>query len=103
MLNLSVPRKPIVCAACQIGKIKASPHPRVLERSAKAFELVHADLIPLDGLSFGGAKHMLLIVDDYTRYAWSFFCSKKNAATVSPILRDFIRKVLTQYNVVIKR
>jgi hypothetical protein len=83
--------------------MKAYSHPWVVERSARAFDLVHADLIPLDSLSFGGARHMLLIMDDFTRYAWGIFCSKKDAPTVSPILRDFTQKILTQYSVVIKR
>ena len=50
--------------------MKASPHPRVLERASKPFELVHADHVPLDGISFGGSKYMLIIMDDFTRYGW---------------------------------
>jgi hypothetical protein len=37
MMNLSVPRHPPVCAAYQQGKMKASPHPRVLERASRPF------------------------------------------------------------------
>jgi hypothetical protein len=63
MMNLSVPRHP----RCLPGKMKESPHPRVLERASKPFELVRADHVPL---GFGGSKYMLIIIDDYTRYAW---------------------------------
>jgi hypothetical protein len=57
MMNLSVPRNPPVCAACQQGKLKATPHPRVPKRTSSAFDLVHADLVPLDGISFCGMIH----------------------------------------------
>jgi GAG-pre-integrase domain len=56
MMNLSVPRNPPVCAACQQGKLKATPHPRVPERTSNVFDLAHADLVPLDGVSFGGSN-----------------------------------------------
>ena len=103
MLNLSVPRILPVCAACQQGKMKASPHPRVLERASKPFELVHADHVPLDGISFGGSKYMLIIMDDFTRYVWVYFSSLKDATTVTPLIRAFIMLILTQFNIVIKR
>ena len=103
MLNLSVPRNLPVCAACQQGKMKASPHPRVLERASKPFELVHADHVPLDGISFGGSKYMLIIMDDFTRYVWVYFSYLKDAVTVAPLIRAFITLILTQFNIVIKR
>lgn len=102
-MNLSVPRHPPPCAACQQGKMKASPHPRVLERTSKPFELVHADHIPLDGITFGGSKYMLLIVEDYTRFAWAYFSTLKDAVTVAPLIRNFINHILTQFEIVIKR
>ena len=102
-MNLSVPRNPPVCAACQQGKMKASPHPRVLDRATKPFELVHADHVPLDGISFGGSKYMLIIMDDFTRYAWVYFSYLKDAVTVAPLIRAFITLILTQFNIVIKR
>jgi transposase InsO family protein len=103
MMNLSVPRNPPVCAACQQGKMKASPHPRVLERASKPFELVHADHVPLDGISFGGSKYVLIIVDDYTRYAWAYFSQSKDAATVTPLIQAFIALILTQFGIIIQR
>jgi hypothetical protein len=85
MMNLSVPRDLPICAACQQGKMKASPHPRVLERASKPFELVHADHVPLDGISFGGSKYMLIIMDDCTRYTWAYFSQRERMP--SPLLR----------------
>lgn len=103
VMNLSVPRQLPICAACQQGKSKASPHPRVFERTSKPFELVHSDLLPLDGISFGGTKYMLLFIDDYTRYGWAYFCYLKDAATIGPLTKSFINLILTQFNAVIKR
>jgi len=102
MMNLSVPRNPPVCAACQQGKLKATPHPRVPERTSNAFDLVHADLVLLDGISFGGSKYMLLFVEDSTRFGWAYFSSLKDAATIGPLTKTFILMILTQFNVIIK-
>ncbi|EED18957.1 hypothetical protein TSTA_126650 [Talaromyces stipitatus ATCC 10500] len=82
--------------------MKADSHPPVLERCSKSFNRVHADLIPLDGISLGGSKYMLLLVDDYTHYAWCYFASSKNVPAITPLLQGFINLVLTQFNAVIK-
>ncbi|EED20850.1 hypothetical protein TSTA_080830 [Talaromyces stipitatus ATCC 10500] len=68
----------------------------------KSFNRVHADLIPLDGISLGGSKYMLLLVDDYTCYAWCYFASSKNVPAITPLLQGFINLVLTQFNAIIK-
>ncbi|EED14736.1 hypothetical protein TSTA_042110 [Talaromyces stipitatus ATCC 10500] len=78
--------------------MKADSHPPVLERCSKSFDRVHADLIPLDGISLGGSKYMLLLVDDYTRYVWYYFASSKNVPAITPLLQGFINLVLTQFN-----
>jgi transposase InsO family protein len=103
LMNLTVPRQPPVCAACQQGRMKASPHPRVLERSSKPFECVHADLVPLEGISFGKSRHMLLLVDDYTRFAWTFFSSTKSVEAVSPLITQFVKMAQTQFEKPVKR
>ena len=101
-MNLSVPRNPPICAACQQGKLKATPHPRVSERTSNFFDLVHADLVPLDGISFGGSKYMLLFIEDSTRFGWAYFSSLKDAATIGPLTKTFILMILTQFNIIIK-
>ena len=67
------------------------------------FEPVHADHVPLDGISFGGSKYVLIIVDDYTRYAWVYFSQSKDAATVTPLIQAFIALILTQFGIIIQR
>jgi hypothetical protein len=95
----SVPRNPPVCAACQQGKLKATPHPRVPEHTSSAFDLVHADLVPLDGISFGGFKYILLFNEDYSVHTvWLgilFFLEGRSHYWSTDI-------ILTQFNIVIK-
>jgi transposase InsO family protein len=103
LMNLSVPRQLPVCSACQQGKMKASHHPPVLERCHRPFQCVHSDLVPLDGLSFGKSKYMLIFIDDYTRFAWTYFTSSSKAEVVFPQLERFTNMVLTQFNIAIQR
>jgi hypothetical protein len=95
MMKLSVPRKLPTCTACIQGKMQATHHPPVLKRCSKPFDRVHSDLITLDGISFGGFKYMLLLVDDYTRFAWCFFASSKTVSAIAPLLQGFIDLILT--------
>jgi hypothetical protein len=38
-------------------------------------KLLHMDLFgPVAYLSIGGSKYGLVIVDDYSRFTWVFFC-----------------------------
>jgi transposase InsO family protein len=52
---------------------------------------------------FGGSKYMLIIMDDFTRYAWVYFSYLKDAVTIAPLIRAFITLILIQFNIVIKR
>jgi hypothetical protein len=83
--------------------MKASPYPPVLECCHKPFERIHSDLVPLDGISFGKSKHMLIFVDDYTWFAWVYFTSSANVPAVSPQIKGFIFMIQTQFDVRIKR
>jgi hypothetical protein len=41
-------------------------------------ELLHMDLLgPAHVRSAGGKWYVLVVVDDYSRYAWVFFCEEK--------------------------
>jgi len=47
----------------------------VLECYHKPFECIHSDLVPLDGISFGKSKHMLIFANNYTCFRWVYFTS----------------------------
>ena len=103
MMNLSVPHQPPVCSACLQGKMKASSHPPVLERCHKPFDRIHSDLVPLNGITFGKSKHMLIFINNYTRFAWVYFTSSANVPAVSPQIEGFILMIRTQFDAKIKR
>lgn len=45
------------------------------------FELVHSDVMgPTRTPSYSGFHYMLMIVDDYSRYAWVYFMENKSEA-----------------------
>ncbi|UYV69220.1 hypothetical protein LAZ67_6002864, partial [Cordylochernes scorpioides] len=79
-LNCS-PAKPEKCEDCLIGKSYRLPflqHSHKEEKEIMPLDLVHADLMgPLDVLSWGGAKYVLTIIDESTRYTSVFFLKNK--------------------------
>ena len=73
--NLSISGKN--CEACIYGehRVKSVSHKasnRII--ATTILELIHMDLIgPLEVKSHGGAKYILSIVDDYSRYSFVYF------------------------------
>jgi hypothetical protein len=72
-------QKYLVCAPCRHGKMVTTSHPPLtsvmIERPC---ELFHMDLVgPARVCSTGGKWYVLVIVDDYSRYAWVFFLADK--------------------------
>ena len=65
-----------ICSACQAGKQVGVPHPpKSIMATTQPLELIHMDLFePVAYLSIGGNKYGLVIVDDYSRFTWVFFC-----------------------------
>jgi hypothetical protein len=63
--------KDLVCALCRHGKMVATPHPPVTDVMTKRpTELLHMDLVgPARVRSVGGKLYVLVVVDDYSRYA----------------------------------
>ena len=69
-----------VCSACQAGKQVGANHPhKNIMTTDRPLELLHMDLFgPIAYISIGGSKYCLVIVDDYSRFTWVFFCRKKH-------------------------
>jgi transposase InsO family protein len=83
-------QKDLVCAPCRHGKMVASSHPPLtsvmIERPC---ELFHMDLVRLACVcSTGGKWYVLVIVDNYSRYAWVFFLADKGETF------DFVRDLI---------
>ncbi|KAJ1519794.1 hypothetical protein ONE63_005047 [Megalurothrips usitatus] len=80
-----------LCVPCALGKQCRQSFPRVLyPRVSEILDLVHADLCGPLPLSFGGAKYVLTIVDDYSRFVRVYFLATKNQS------RDRIKEFVTE-------
>jgi hypothetical protein len=71
--------KDLVCAPCRHGKMVATPHrPLTDVMTERPTELLHMDLVgPARVRSVGGKWYLLVVVDNYSRYAWVFFWRTK--------------------------
>lgn len=72
-----------ICEACIYGEHRASPFNRrgriECVKSTRQLQLVHMDLIgPIEELSFGGAKYVLSLIDDFSRYSYVYFLKSKS-------------------------
>jgi hypothetical protein len=63
--------KDLVCAPCRHGKMVATPHPPLTDvMTERPTKLFHMDLVgPARVRSVGGKWYVLVVVDDYSRYA----------------------------------
>jgi hypothetical protein len=68
-----------LCSACQADKQVASHHPmKSYVSTTRPLELIHMDLLgPTTYKSLGGNHYCLVIVDDFSRYTWTFFLEDK--------------------------
>jgi hypothetical protein len=68
-----------LCSACQAEKQVGAPHPpKNILTSSRPLKLLHMDLFcPVAYVSIGGNKYGLVIVDDFSRYTWVYFCKIK--------------------------
>jgi hypothetical protein len=78
-------QKDLICAPCRHDKIVAASHPPLTSVMTKRpRELFHIDYVgPARVCSVGGKWYVLVIVDDYSHYAWVFFLADKGE-TVTP-------------------
>jgi hypothetical protein len=63
--------KDLVCSPCRHGKMVATPHPPLTDvMTERLTELLHMYLVGLARVrSVGGKWYVLVLVDDYSRYA----------------------------------
>ena len=73
--------KPIkrLCISCYEGKGTKSPNYENNNRAEKPFQLIHMDLMgPINVESRNDNKYILVIVDDFSRYLWTFYLKNKS-------------------------
>jgi hypothetical protein len=93
-------QKDLVCALCRHGKIVAASHPPLTSVMTGPCELFHLDLV---GSAFvcsaGGKWYVLVILDDYSRYACVFFSADKGETF--GFVRDLILRLKNVRNGVV--
>ena len=69
-----------ICEHCELGKqTKSSFKTKNDFSSSKPLQLLHMDLFgPSRTTSLGGKNYAFVIVDDYSRFTWTFFLAHKN-------------------------
>nr|GEY02040.1 hypothetical protein [Tanacetum cinerariifolium] len=82
-----------LCSSCELGKAKQkSFQSNTTPSSKRRLQLPHIDFCgPMWVESINGKKYVLVIVDDYSRYTWSYFLRSK--AKTHEVLIDFLRLV----------
>nr|GEU77685.1 hypothetical protein [Tanacetum cinerariifolium] len=81
------------CSSCELGKAKRkSFHTKLTPSSKRRLQLLHMDLCdPMRVASINGKRYVLVIVDDYSRYTWTYFLRSKDETP--EVLIDFLRLV----------
>src|SRR3954466_8316980 len=71
-----------LCEACLAWKQRRLPFPQKAKfRAEKPLELVHGDLCgPISPATPGGRRHILLLVDDHSRFMWAVLLASKDEA-----------------------
>ncbi|GKA99407.1 retrovirus-related pol polyprotein from transposon TNT 1-94 [Tanacetum coccineum] len=78
---------------CELGKAKhKSFKTKITPSSKRRLQILHMDLCgPIRVESFNGKKYVLVIVDDYSRYTWTYFMRSKDETP--KVLIDFLKLV----------
>nr|GEY72856.1 hypothetical protein [Tanacetum cinerariifolium] len=86
-----------LCSSYELGKAKRkSFQSKTTLSSKRRLQLLHMDLCgPMRIASINGKKYVLVIVDDFSRYAWTHFLRSKDETP--EVLIDFLRLTLHAY------
>nr|GEV17992.1 retrovirus-related Pol polyprotein from transposon TNT 1-94 [Tanacetum cinerariifolium] len=82
-----------LCSSCELGKAKRkSFHTKITPSSKIRLQLLHMNLCgPMRVTSINGKRYVLVIVDDYSKYTWTYFLRSKDETP--DVLIDFLRLV----------
>nr|GEU73365.1 ribonuclease H-like domain-containing protein [Tanacetum cinerariifolium] len=82
-----------LCSSCELGKAKRKSFQSKTTPSLKRWlQLLHMDLCgPMRVASINRKRYVLVIVDDYSRYTWTYFLKSKDETP--EVLIDFLRLV----------
>lgn len=89
------------CVVCAKGKHTRNSFTKSETTTKQVLELVHSDLAgPMENISYGGAKYMLVFVDDFSRMVFLYFLKQKSEVLEKFI--DFKNMMENQMNAKIK-
>nr|GEY08145.1 retrovirus-related Pol polyprotein from transposon TNT 1-94 [Tanacetum cinerariifolium] len=82
-----------LCTSCEVGKAKRSSFKTKVFPSSKGWlNFLHMDLCgPMRVESINGKKYILVIVDDYSIYTWTFLLRSKDETP--KVLKDFLKMI----------
>nr|GEZ21026.1 hypothetical protein [Tanacetum cinerariifolium] len=82
-----------LCSSCQLAKAnQKSFHTKITQSSKRWLQLLHMDLCgPMRVASINGKRYVLVIVDDCSRYTWTYFLRSKDETP--EVLIDFLKLV----------
>nr|GEX71102.1 retrovirus-related Pol polyprotein from transposon TNT 1-94 [Tanacetum cinerariifolium] len=82
-----------LCSSCELGKAKRKYfHSKLTLSSKRRLHLIHMDLCgPMRVASINGKRFVLVIIDDFSRYTWTYFLRSKDETP--EVLIDFLRLV----------
>lgn len=93
---------PNVCRGCQQGKMVQKPFPTNRDkRRYDMFELLHFDICgPMEEVSIGGSRYLLLVVDEASGCMKGFCLRTKSES--EDCIKNYILKIQTQFGKKIK-
>nr|GFA83012.1 retrovirus-related Pol polyprotein from transposon TNT 1-94 [Tanacetum cinerariifolium] len=91
-----------LCPSCQLEKSKKASHPLKTENTNKEIlSLLHMDLCgPVRTETINKKRHVLVIVDDYTRFGWVRFLRMKDETPA--IFEKFLRNTQLALNATVR-
>ena len=84
-----------MCSACRLGKHTRLPFQSSSSFSLFPFQTLHLDVWTSPVVSISGYQFYLVVLDDYTHYAWTF--PLKHKSEIFSILTEFFAYVQTQF------
>lgn len=90
-----------LCEVCPLSKQKHNPYYPSSSSTNACFDLIHCDVWgPFTLVSVDGHKYFITIVDDYSRFVWTYLLTSKGE--VRSILSQFFTQINTQFHKTIK-
>lgn len=86
-----------VCEHCLAGKFSRIPFPKASEhRASSILELVHTDVCgPMSTVTPGGARYLMTLIDDHSRY--TVLCLLRHKSDAAVCIKRFVAQAKTQF------